>query len=148
MSEKVSSVLNKNSIGPVLIDLTKLNFSARSGFYQNSNLWPATMFKYTVKRKLLKMFNYYKFLPNVTMWYYNMLIRFMENCSGKKVYLKFNPFIENSLTFVDIARCRLWSMHTNSFLCIIMMFNVLIDNNCLYSFYLFYCQLNHNVSSC
>ena len=115
LSEKVSSVLNKNSIGPVLLDLTKLNFSARSGFYQNSNLWPATMFKYTVKRKLLKMFNYYKFLPNVTMWYYNMLIRFMENCSGKKVYLKFNPFIENSLTFVDIARCRLWSMHTNSF---------------------------------
>jgi len=39
----------------------------------------------------------------------------MENCSGKKVYLKFNPFIENSLTFSDIARCRLWSMHTGSF---------------------------------
>ncbi len=115
LSDKVSGILNKNTIGPVLLDLSKLNFSARSGFYQNSNLWPATMFKYTVKRKLLKMFNYYKFLPNVTMWYYNMLIRFMENCSGKKVYLKFNPFIENSLTFSDIARCRLWSMHTGSF---------------------------------
>jgi hypothetical protein len=26
------------------------------------------------------------------MWYYTMLVRFMESCSGKKVYIKFNPF--------------------------------------------------------
>lgn len=39
----------------------------------------------------------------------------MENCSGKKVYLKFNPFIENSLTFTDIARCNMWSSRITSF---------------------------------
>jgi len=44
-----------------------------------------------------------------------MLVRFMENCSGKKVYLKFDPFIENSLTFCDLARCSLWGPRVDSF---------------------------------
>jgi ribosomal protein S3 len=49
------------------------------------------------------------------MWYYNMLIRFIENCSGKKVYMKFNPFVENSLSFSDLARCDLWYSRITGF---------------------------------
>lgn len=39
----------------------------------------------------------------------------MESCTGKKVFLKFNPFIENVLSFSDIARCNMWSIRINSF---------------------------------
>jgi hypothetical protein len=49
------------------------------------------------------------------MWYYTMLVRFMESCSGKKVYIKFNPFLENYLTFSDLARCSVWVGRVRSF---------------------------------
>jgi hypothetical protein len=38
-----------------------------------------------------------------------MLIRFIENCSGLKVGLAFNPFLENTLTYTDVARCSSWA---------------------------------------
>lgn len=98
--------------------LTSLNdhsFSTRLNFFKNSNLWPSSFFHFTLKRKILKIFSFNKFLPNVTMWYYNILIRFMESCTGKKIFLKFNPFIENFLSFTDIARCNMWSIRINSF---------------------------------
>ena len=114
-NDNVYSFFSKTAVLPLLKDLTRFNFSSRITFYQNSNLWPSSIFKYAVRRKILKVFTYNKFLPNVTMWYYNTLIRFMENCSGKKVYLKFNPFIENSLTFSDLARCQMWMPRLWSF---------------------------------
>jgi len=114
-NDNVYSFFSKTAVLPLLKDLTRFNFSSRITFYQNSNLWPSSIFKYAVRRKILKEFTYNKFLPNVTMWYYNTLIRFMENCSGKKVYLKFNPFIENSLTFSDLARCQMWMPRLWSF---------------------------------
>jgi len=108
-------LLTKTTLNPILLDLNKFTFSTRIGFYQNSNLWPSSSFKYSVKRKLMKLFTYNKFLPNVTMWYYNTLVKFIEYSTGKKVYLKFNPFIENSLTYSDLARCSLWAPRIGSF---------------------------------
>ena len=40
-----------------------------------------------------------------TSYFYKTLVSFMEFYTGKKVYLKFNAFIENSLTYSDLARC-------------------------------------------
>ena len=96
-------------------DLAHTHFNSRVTAYSCSNILPSQFFKYSIRRKLFKLFKFHKFSVNVTMWYYNMLIRFMENCSGKKVYLKFNPFIENSLTFSDIARCNMWAIRVLSF---------------------------------
>lgn len=90
-------------------DLSQLHFNARVGAYASSNLLPAHMFQFTIRRRLLKLFKFYKFNVNIVMWYYTMLIRFMENCSGKKVCLKFNPFIENLLPFSDLARASMWA---------------------------------------
>ena len=39
------------------------------------------------------------------MYFYRTLVNFMEFYTGKKVYIKLNPFIENSLTYSDLARC-------------------------------------------
>jgi len=106
---------NKNNNLAIVGDLNKYLFNSRINLFSKSNLITSTVFKYTIKRKLLKIVNFHKFSSNITMWYYNILIRFMENCSGKKVYLKFNPFIENSLSFNDIARCNIWSTRITGF---------------------------------
>jgi len=96
-------------------DFAQTHFNSRVTAYSNSNILPSQHFNYSIRRKLFKLFKFHKFSINVTMWYYNMLIRFMENCSGKKVYLKFNPFVENSLGFSDIARCNMWAIRVASF---------------------------------
>lgn len=110
-----TKIINKNNNLSVVNDLNKRFFNSRINIFNKSNLIPSSIFKYTIKRKLLKIVNFHKFSSNVIMWYYNILIRFMENCSGKKVYLKFNPFIENALSFTDIARCNMWSARITSF---------------------------------
>lgn len=83
--------------------------------YTSSNLLPKVHFKKTLTRKLLKLFKFHRFSKNVTMWYYNMLIRFLESCTGKKVYIKFNPFLENYVSFSDSARCAVWLGRIRSF---------------------------------
>ena len=110
-----TKVINKNNNLSVVNDLNKRFFNSRISIFNKSNLISSNVFKYTIKRKLLKIVNFHKFSSNIVMWYYNILIRFMENCSGKKVYLKFNPFIENALSFTDIARCNMWSSRITSF---------------------------------
>jgi hypothetical protein len=110
-----NKTINKNNNLSVVNDLNKHFFNSRVNIFNKSNLISSNIFKYTIKRKLLKIVNFHKFSSNIIMWYYNILIRFMENCSGKKVYLKFNPFIENSLSFTDIARCNMWSSRITSF---------------------------------
>jgi len=82
-------------------------FTNRYSFFKKTNLVPVSSFNFTLQKKILKIVNFEKFRPNIILWYYNTLIRFLENCSGKKVLFKLNPFIENSLTFTDIARSNL-----------------------------------------
>lgn len=106
---------NSTLVKTITTDLNIQFFNSRFSLFSKSNLLPSTMFKFTIKRKLLKVFKFHKFSSNITMWYYNILIRFIENCSGKKVYLKFNPFIENALTFSDLARCNLWASRVTGF---------------------------------
>jgi len=104
-----------SQVNQSLESLNNHSFSTRINLFKTTNLWPSSFFHFTLKRKILKIFSFNKFLPNVTMWYYNILIRFMESCTGKKVFLKFNPFIENFLSFTDLARCNMWSIRINSF---------------------------------
>jgi len=91
---------------PVLMfNLSNNYFPTNNSLFNKSNIVTFHSFNYKLKRRVLKAFTYDTFSPNVTMWYYHTIIRFIENCTGKKVYLKFNPFIENSLTFNDLSRC-------------------------------------------
>lgn len=97
------------------LSLDSLTFSSRNDSLAKLNLIPTQLFKFALKRKLLRILNFHKFSSNVTLWYYNTLIRFIESCSGKKVYTKFNPFIENSLSFEDLARCSMWHSRITAF---------------------------------
>lgn len=102
--------------GDALADINKLKFSSRISFYQNTNLWPLEYFKYTTKRRVLKRINYTRFIPSANiMWYYNTIVRFMEFYSGKKIYLNFNPFIENQLGYNDLALIALFQPRVMGF---------------------------------
>jgi hypothetical protein len=88
-----------------MLTLNNSLFSTENSPLIRSNILQFYKFDYQLKRRVLKAFTYDTFSPDVTMWYYHTIVRFIENCTGKKVYLKFNPFIENSLTFNDLSRC-------------------------------------------
>jgi hypothetical protein len=111
----VADVLPKPLMNSLLADLGKFNFSTRTSLYQNSNLWPAKSFNYSIRRKVLKMITYNKFVPNISMWYHNTLVRFIEHYSGKRVYLRCNPFIQNYITYEDASRCILWELRVFGF---------------------------------
>ena len=91
-----------------LISNSRYSFSTRTSILAKSNLWPLKVFNYTIRRKVVKMVINMKYLPRTTNYFYKTLISFIEFYTGKKAYLKFNPFIENSLTYSDLARCYMW----------------------------------------
>lgn len=115
LSSKIDSIFTKSFLQPYMDEFHRYNFSTRINFYENSNLWPSVHLNYTVKRKLFKRIHSIKFVPNVTMWYYDTLVKFIEHYTSRRVYLKFNPFIENSLTFIDLARCSMWEPRVYAF---------------------------------
>ena len=86
---------------------------ATSSVSSNISLVKSTNF--VLRRRLLRKVSESTFAPEVTLWYYRTLIRFIENCSGRKVALRMGPFLENALTFEDRARCRMWSDRVKSF---------------------------------
>jgi len=88
--------------------LDNLHFGDRKSYYSHSNLASCATFSYRLQRRILKTFSFNRFNVNVTMWYYNNLVRFIENCTGRKTLLKFHTSIENELTYTDLALCSLW----------------------------------------
>lgn len=101
------------TLGGELFNLLKLKFQQSFGSRQNSegffnNLLPHPMFTKTINRRFVKLTVDNKYLPQTNLYFYKNLIHFMEFASGRKVYLKFNPFVETSLDVHDIARCYLW----------------------------------------
>jgi hypothetical protein len=115
LSSRIDSVFTKSFLQPYMSEFHRYNFSSRVNFYENSNLWPSIHLNFTIKRKLFKRIHSIKFVPNVTMWYYDTLVKFIEHYTSRRVYLKFNPFIENSLTYVDLARCSMWEPRVYAF---------------------------------
>lgn len=76
--------------------------------FNRSNLVPVSNFSYVIRHKVIKMVVSSRYLPRTTPYFYHTLVSFIEFYTGKRVYLKLNPFIENTLSYVDIARCHLW----------------------------------------
>ena len=93
---------------PILYVLNLFYFGSRFELLYRSNLFPTESFSYLIQRRLLKCFALRKFISSTGAWYNHMLVRFMSNCTGRKVYLKLNPHVENNLTFEDRAQCVIW----------------------------------------
>lgn len=83
--------------------------------YFNNNLFFNEKFSYVFKKAILKALDYSKFGTNTIIWHYNLLIRFLEYCSGKKVYFRIHPFLQNHLTFFEKIQCITWSQKVKYF---------------------------------
>ena len=104
-----SSLLVSNSaLANSLFNIARYGFATRTPMLLKTNLWPLSLFNYTIRRKVLKVVVNMRYLPRTTSYFYKTLVSFMEFYTGKKVYLKFNAFVENSLTYSDMARCYIW----------------------------------------
>lgn len=108
-------LLRRNLVEAILHNLETSHFGSRLQLLRSSNISPAPIFNVTIKRRLLKFFTMRKFSIKISFWYFNMLVRFMEYCTGRKVHLQLNPHIENSLTLLDEAQCYLWENQIFSF---------------------------------
>jgi hypothetical protein len=62
-----NKTINKNNNLSVVNDLNKHFFNSRVNIFNKSNLIPSNIFKYTIKRKLLKIVNFHKFSSNIIM---------------------------------------------------------------------------------
>ena len=110
------TVLAAHQTTPLPLLLTKgLSYRNSAFSSSRSNLVPLPSFSYFLQRRVLRVFTYSKLRPNLVMWYAVTLLFFIQSCTGKGVYLKYNPFVENSLSFVDLTRCELWGLRAKGF---------------------------------
>ena len=89
----LSNALNKRFLLPYNLD---------------TNLLPHTSFRKNLNKKVLNSFTNKSFDENLVPWYYHTLIRFMEHCSGKKVFFQFYPFMDQSVSAEHAARYKRW----------------------------------------
>ena len=90
-------------------------FGTRAENIKSLNTWTVPTVNYRLRKKLLRIATGDAFVPKVTAWYYQSLIRFMENCTGRKVALHIGPFVDNVLTFEDKALCNVWASRVKGF---------------------------------
>jgi nitrate reductase NapE component len=80
-----------------------------------TNIIPLGFFKSSVKKRVVKTLSNDIYIPRTTIYFYRTLINFIEYHTGKRVFLKLNPFLEGSLTFKDSCRCSIWYNKINIF---------------------------------
>ena len=119
---KITTQLNKSSynlsipaIKPILHNLETFYFGSRWDALKNSNLYPLPHFNFSIQRRLISLFTFRRFSTYTSIWYLNMLVRFVEFCTGRKVYIKLNPFVEKTLLLVDQIQCRIWETRVSGF---------------------------------
>lgn len=117
LSGHSASIVNRYQrfLRPLEQELRTTYLTPYTSMFNFSNLTPYNKTRQIISRKLLKLFKFHKFTPGVTMWYSQFLINFLENCSGKQVLFKFNPFLENYVNFFDLARCAVWFQRVRGF---------------------------------
>lgn len=106
--EKTFNLLKKNLTG-IFTTHSKFFFESRFLKLTPNTLIPSFYFSHVVKKKLMNITKKNTFHINILFWYHSMLIKFLENISGLKIQLLFNPFLENSLSFFDLAKINLWA---------------------------------------
>lgn len=95
--------------------LSSFYFGLQSNQLRKLNVWCAQSSNLTLRKRLLRMSSKNFFSPDVTMWYYRSLVRFIENCTGRRVALHFGPFVDGVLTFEDYAYLSMWSARVVGF---------------------------------
>ena len=95
--------------------LTSYCFGPRLDAIGKSNIWAIPSSQYVIRKKLLRFSARRRFRVDMDTWSHRSLIHFAESVSGKHVALNFGPFVEDTLTFDDRARCAMWNGRVTSF---------------------------------
>ena len=82
-----------------------MGFSNKTQF---NNLIPDVSLRKVISKTVLNSFKNNFFQENVISWYHNTMIRFIEDCSGKKVIFQFYPFMSQDVTADFIVRYKRW----------------------------------------
>lgn len=118
----VFKFLNKNFKNLNLMSFSNINklltdfffYKPDSTFFQ-SNLIPLNHFRYDIKKKILKIFSYSRFPTISSIWHHNVLIRFLELFTGKKIFFKIFGYLQTSLNLEEKAQCLIWSQKVKYF---------------------------------
>lgn len=89
-------------------------YSTTHNFFFN-NIIPNDNFLYILKKKVIKIFSYGKFSKLTSFWHYQIIARFLEFCSGKRVFFKIYAFLSNNLNFYEKTQCILWAQKVKYF---------------------------------
>ena len=80
-----------------------------------TNLQPHKSFNYITSKKILSLFSTNKIREDVIPMYYNTLVRFMEHCSGKKIFIQLYPFLNQNVAYDYIVRYKSWITRMKSY---------------------------------
>ena len=72
-----------------------------------TNLQPHNKFAFVMFKKIYAFFANNKIHKNIIPLYYHTLIRFIENCSGKKALLQFYPFVNQCIEKDFVVRYKI-----------------------------------------
>ena len=89
-------------------DGIKFFYAGREQFLKSKNLFLKIKTVYRVKQEVLNSVNKNPFNINVVVWLDNFLVRFLQNTTGLKTTILFNPFLESFLSFTERAQCSVW----------------------------------------
>jgi hypothetical protein len=73
-----------------------------------NNLLPEAILDKKLSKTVLNSFKSTFFQENVISWYHNTLIRFIEDCTGKKILFQFYPFMSQDIDLDFIVRYKRW----------------------------------------
>ena len=110
-----NNLLNFNFYNKIIYNLNEYYYYSKNNKHSFTNIIPNKSFFFILKKKILKVFKYNKFPTITSTWHYHTLIKFFEFCSGKKIYIKFNSFINNNLTFNERTQCLMWAQRVKYF---------------------------------
>jgi hypothetical protein len=84
-------------------------FYSNSNKFFSNNLLPNINLHYVIKKKIMKIFNYDKFSSLIAPIYVDSLIKFFQFCSGKKILIKINNFLNLQLSYYEKIQCSGWA---------------------------------------
>ena len=99
-----NSMENNKGINVIQNSLTKLT----SSYKLHTNLVPETLLDKKLSKIVLNSFKNSFFQENVISWYHNTMIRFIEDCTGKKILFQFYPFMSQDIDLDFIVRYKRW----------------------------------------
>ena len=74
----------------------------------NTNIAPHPSFTKSLNKKVLNSFTNKAFNENLIPWYQHTFVRFIEDCTGKKILLQYYPFLSQTVDAKAFTRYKMW----------------------------------------